>query len=160
MSTEEWKEITGYAGKYEVSNLGRVRSIKRNLILKERKDSAGYPRADLYYEGKVITKRVHLLVAQEFLGYTGGDRKIVVDHINEEKDDNRLCNLQVISSRENTSRSKKNGTSQYVGVCKHTNSDKWKAAIRIDGKVTHLGYFDDEMDAANAYKAKLKEINK
>jgi hypothetical protein len=88
-----------------------------------------------------------------------GTNKIVVDHINNIKTDNRLVNLQLISQRENTSKDKKNGTSQYTGVCWKKSKNKFEAQININNKYKYLGLFTDEYEAHLAYEKALKMYN-
>lgn len=170
---EIFKDIKGYEGLYQVSNLGRVKSLDKKVfnglsywlmrgkILKQNACFKGYKRVTIYKNKKPKTFLVHRLIAMAFLGYKGDDRMVVVDHINNIKGDNRLINLQVISNRENTSKDKTNKTSKYTGVSltKKLKYKKWRATIRINGKVKELGYYKTEIGAANAYTDKLKEIN-
>lgn len=71
---EEWKPIEGYEGLYEVSNLGRVKSLKANngkprqKIMKQYEHRSGYLQVKLYKEGEMIHCNVHRLVAHAFLG--------------------------------------------------------------------------------------------
>jgi hypothetical protein len=65
--------------------------------------------------------------------------------------------LQVITNRQNTSKDKRGGTSKYTGV--YMDKKKWRAAIRINGKIKYLGLFTDEKEAAKAYQNELKKIN-
>jgi len=74
-SREVWLPITGYEGLYDVSSLGRVRSLEGRYrtretpkILKLVVNSHGYLQVTLYKEGDVWTPRVHVLVAEAFLG--------------------------------------------------------------------------------------------
>ena len=53
-----------------------------------------------------------------------------------------------------------NKTSKYIGVNWKKQNKKWRAAIKINGKAKHLGYFDDELEASNAYQEKLKYYKK
>jgi hypothetical protein len=171
MQKEIFKDIPNYEGFYQVSNMGNVKSIprlndngKRKCISKERilkhcKDIGGYYQVGLHKESKVKTINIHILVAMVFLGHTpDGTHKIVVDHINNIKTDNRVENLQLISNRENCSKDKKNGSSQYTGVYWDKNLKKWKACIYTDGKLKHLGLFTDEYEAHLEYQRALNEI--
>lgn len=63
---EQWKPIKGYEGLYEISNFGRVKSIKTNKIRKPNPDGSGYLKIDLYYK-KYKTLKIHRLVAEAFI---------------------------------------------------------------------------------------------
>lgn len=162
MKKEIWKEIPGYEGMYEVSDLGRVKSLKYNKerILKPYVDSQGYYGISLSFNNKAKTKKVHQLVAITFLNHTpDGTTKIVVDHIDNNPLNNRLDNLQVISQRENTSKDKKGGSSNFIGVSWTKARRRWRAAIRINKKEIYLGDFKDEEEASNAYQSALTRKN-
>lgn len=64
---EIWKDIEEYAGLYQVSNLGRVHSLYKNLILTGSEDSWGYLQVKLYKNGIKSNKKMHRLVAQAFI---------------------------------------------------------------------------------------------
>jgi hypothetical protein len=82
-----------------------------------------------------------------------------VDHINGDTLDNRRKNLRICSRKNNQqNRYKAWGTSQYKGVSWYKRHSKWVAKIHQEGKPTHLGYFDSEIEAAQAYDTKAKEL--
>lgn len=87
---EIWREISTYQG-YLVSNLGRVKSTKYNLILRQRLNSKGYCRCEPYKNSKKTQQRVHRLVAFAFLG-SPTIEKCYVNHKNGLKIDNRVDN--------------------------------------------------------------------
>lgn len=91
MINEEWKPVKGYEGLYEVSNIGRVRSLKRaatsGIVLKQTMKH-GYMHVCLSKENKPSTKRVHRLVAEAFIANPMD--KPVVNHIDGDKT-NKLC---------------------------------------------------------------------
>lgn len=90
---EIWKDIPHYEGKYQVSNLGRVWSIVRQQYKSQRLDKDGYYRVELVAKnGKVITEHVHRLVALAFLPREEG--KNIVNHLNSNRQDNRVENLE------------------------------------------------------------------
>lgn len=169
---EIWKDIKGYEGLYQVSNLGRVKSLSRYSFgigrsrrkIKERilvittiNNQYSYVTLSNVNGGKHY--KVHKLVAEHFLGHkTDGTQALVIDHINNIKSDNRLENLQIITQRENASKDKKNASSMYTGVGWYKNTQKWRAKILIKDKTIHLGYFDKEYDAHLSYQNALKNI--
>ena len=84
-----------------------------------------------------------------------------VDHIVEgDKSNNVLSNLQMSGSRANTTKHRLSlkTSSQYTGVSWNKGANKWQAQIRID-KQKHLGLFEFEIDASNAYQKALTEHN-
>lgn len=167
---EIWKAIPSYEGVYEVSNLGRVKSLPKEwlsgrntykkhngIMLNPCVNKMGYYVVNLTKDKKSNIKTIHQLVAMAFFNHIPNGYKLVVDHKNNNKLDNRLENLQVITQRENASKDKKNKTSKYTGVswCKKIN--KWRAGIRFKGKSMCLGYFVNEHEAYLAYQSKLKQ---
>lgn len=159
---EIWKSILGYEGLYEVSDLGNVKSLKRKNRKKEKLLKSftvkGYFRVGLSKEGKTKAMQIHQLIAIAFLNHVPDGHRLVVDHINNIKTDNRLENLQIITGRENTSKDKKECTSKYSGVSWHKRRKKWVASIHIKDKRKHLGYFTDEIEASLIYQKTLEEI--
>jgi hypothetical protein len=167
--TEIWKDIPGYEGIYQVSDIGNVKSLERKVlygdkpktikekILKTELSPCGYLRVTLCNNNSRKHIKVHMLVAMTFLNHKpDGTHKICIDHINNNKLDNRLVNLQLITNRENTSKDKKDGTSKYVGV-RSSAINKWRAEIYINGNTKNLGTFTDEYEAHLAYG---KALNK
>lgn len=100
---EIWRKIEGFE-KYEVSNLGRVRSLnyrktKETKILKLCKDKKGYLKVNLYKSSKHSSKRVHRLVATAFIPNL--DNKTQVNHIDGNKQNNTVSNLEWCTCSEN-----------------------------------------------------------
>lgn len=100
---ERWMAIKGYEGLYEISNLGNVRSLwfGNRKILKQKKGKNGYYSVTLCKNG--IKKKeflVHRLVVISFLGPI--PEGYVVNHLNENKLDNRLSNLEICTQKENS----------------------------------------------------------
>jgi hypothetical protein len=160
---EVWKNLPDYDGIYQVSNLGDVKSLgnnktKKEKILKKHIGKDGYFRVKISKNTNNTVKLVHQLVAITFLGHKPDGTRIVVDHINNIKTDNRLENLQLITHRYNLSKDKKNKTSKYTGVCWGKHHKKWLCTIRINGKINYLGSFTNQYDAHITYQNKLKEI--
>jgi hypothetical protein len=157
---EIWRDIPNYEGKYQVSNLGRVKSFCRSKEIIKTKyiDTTGYYVVSICQNNKCIPYKIHQLVAIAFLNHKPCGFNLVVDHINNDKLDNRLENLQIVTNRYNTSKDKSNKTSNYTGVCWEDSRNKWKVSMVINGKNKHLGRFSSEHEAYLAYQNKLKEL--
>jgi hypothetical protein len=154
MKTEIWKDIPTYEGEYQVSNTGKVRSLKSNKELKQSL-SSGYYGVTLSQNGIVKGKRIHQLMAMAFLGHKPNKYKYVIDHIDNDKLNNDLINLRIVTHRENISKARKKN--KYTGVCWHKIKNQFIASIQINGKLKHIGYFENEYDAHLAYELKLSE---
>ena len=92
---EEWKDVEGYDGAYQVSDLGRVRSRKSGewRVLRSKKHRQGYLQVALCRDGKQKTLYVHRLVASAFIE-NDDESKTDINHKNEIKSDNRADNLE------------------------------------------------------------------
>jgi hypothetical protein len=167
---EIFKDIPNYEGIYQVSNFGNVKSLERKLefkgYLRTQKEKIlkkisgdDYYRVNLSKCGKIKTIRVHQLVAITFLNHKPCRHKIVIDHIDSNKFNNRLDNLRLISHRENCSKEKtiKSGLPVGVSFCKI--NKKYKSEITINNKSKYLGLFNNIIDAENAYLKQLNIIN-
>ena len=102
LEQEQWRDIEGYDGMYQVSDLGRVRSLKygKVRVLRPGKHRQGYLQVALYKDGKQKTVYVHRLVAQAFIE-NDDDSKTDINHINECKSDNRVDNLEYCTAQYN-----------------------------------------------------------
>jgi hypothetical protein len=172
MNKEIWKPVKGYEGIYEVSNLGRVKSLERivkrsngkkytvnEIILKGILNSNKYLTIHLHNQGVQKTKYIHKLVAESFLNHTPCGYKLVVNHINFDRKDNRVENLEIVTARENTNQKHLKSSSDYTGVSWHKPTKKWQATISINSKLKHLGLFTDEYQAHLAYQSALAQLN-
>ena len=153
---EIFKDVPNYEEMYQVSNLGNVKSLARkgcltDRIMKPSIDANGYLQIPFSKEGKTKCKKIHQLVAEAFLNPEPSGHRLVIKHINEDKSDNRLQNL-------NSSHKYTKSSSKYRGVTWNKNAGKWKAYIRFKGKQRYLGLFTDELEASEAYKTALKRI--
>jgi len=171
---EIWKDIPSYEGVYQVSNLGKVKSLERKVknkdglrtvrerVLKPRTDVYGYDVVSLSVEQKIKNRTIHLLVASAFLNHkSDGTTRNVVDHINNIKTDNRLSNLQIISHRDNCVKNKKKGTSRFVGVSYHKAKNLYRAGINIYPDVIFLGSSKSDQEyCSKLYQMALKEMDK
>ena len=106
---EIWKDIKNYEGLYIVSNLGNIKSFVRykdGKILKPQKNKKGYLQILLYKNGKPSTKKVHRLVAETFLDNFYD--KPQVNHIDGNKENNNVANLEMVTNSENQIHAYKN----------------------------------------------------
>ena len=156
MENEIWKDIKGYEGLYQVSNLGRIKSlerksktkgnveyIKKEKVLKER-FSHGYVSVILYKNGTKKNFRVHRLVAKAFL--VNPKNLPQINHINFNRSDNRIENLEWVTAKENIQHNFKNGNVEKIiknakSVGKRYGGNKnvtTKAKLRLSKKVYQI----------------------
>lgn len=170
---EEWHDIVGYEGLYQVSDLGRVRSLDRTIqrednapfvlpgrILKCRTDKDGYILVTLNGGFSPKTFKVHRLVAQAFI--KNDDNLPQVDHINGARNDNRIVNLRWSSVSKNLSlRHNVMSESGLKGVrlCKKIKMQRYQAYAHdfVTKKFIHIGLFDTAEQAKAARDRFVKE---
>lgn len=109
---EIWKDVVGYEGYYQVSNLGRVRSldritsngrkIKGKILSTKVNTPPYYPRVSLSVNGKMKLVQVHRLVAQAFVYNPDPEHKTQVGHKDESRTNNRADNLEWVTPKENS----------------------------------------------------------
>ena len=155
---EVYKDVIGYEGIYQVSNFGNVKNNKEKQ-LKLSKNSSNYLLAGLRINKVTKSVYVHQLVAQSFLNHKRCGYRLVVNHLDFNKTNNNVSNLEIVSARENCNKKHLKSTSQYTGVHWSKNSNKWISRITINGKNKHLGSFNDELRAVYAYQKELLNIS-
>lgn len=89
---EIWKDIKGYEGIYQISDLGRVLNVKRGTLRKPSQDKDGYLQLSLSKNGKREYLKVHRLVAQAFIN--NPSELPFVNHLDENKKNNSVSNLE------------------------------------------------------------------
>ena len=154
---EYWRLIDGY-NNYEISSHGRVRNNQTDRILGACLDGTGYYRVDLSKDGKRKNHKIHRLVADAFIPKL--QNKTYVDHKDNNKLNNHMNNLRWCTIAENNRNQTKqaNKSSKYKGVSWNKRNKKWRACIKHNRKMIHIGLFKDEKDAARAYDTKAKEL--
>ena len=114
MAQEVWRDVVGYEGLYQVSNMGRVKSVERDVtvcthcgshtrhrkehVLTPRKAPNGYMGVGLYKDGVMRQFNVHRIVMLAFVGPS----ELQVNHKDEDKTNNRLDNMEYVTGLENT----------------------------------------------------------
>jgi hypothetical protein len=153
MKKEIWKDIPGYVGLYQVSNWGNVKSLKRGKehILKPVIHMKGYYRVRFNFKNYSI----HQLVAMAFLNHKpDGTMKLVVNHIDGDKLNNYVDNLELVSNRYNLSCDKTD-----PGVYWRSARQKWQACIRIKDERIHLGTSKDKEKLIVIYQKAVNNIH-
>ena len=160
-----WKDIEGLSH-YQVSNLGRVKSLKHNKekILKHHVYKESYPSIRISCGGgRQKSIKIHQCVARAFLNHKPNGLKKVINHKDGNKLNNNVNNLEIVSHRENSStcyrKDRDKLTSSFVGVSWNNQYKKWLSQITINGESVYLGVFDNEVDASNAYQEALNNID-
>ena len=113
--------------------------------------NTGYVKISLYFN-----KKMHQICAHQFAWYWVNKECVEeIDHINGIRDDNRICNLRSVTRQQN----QWNRTTAK-GYYFFKINQKWKAQIKVKGKVISLGYFNTEEEARNAYLQAKEKYHK
>jgi hypothetical protein len=86
---------------------------------------------------------------------------MVIDHINGDYDDNRICNIRECTQQQNLCNRRRgvNNCSGYKGVSWHKDMCRWQATLKVYGRQKHLGYFDDPKEAYEIYCEAAKQAH-
>ena len=169
-SSEIWKDIEGFEGRYQVSNLGRIRSILTNHGKYQEKPKATsirdgkYEYVQMHIKDVPYTEAVHRAVAKAFI--LNPENKPMVNHIDGNKRNNCADNLEWATCSENhqhafatglrnadhvanRQRGSKIGvTSKFHNVSWDNSRQQWKATLKDKGRMVFQKRFDCELTAA------------
>lgn len=156
MITEIWKDIPGYEGLYQASNLGNILIVKRNNKKSLRKDKDGYFIVDLSKNNISKTFRAHRLILLTFLG----ESNLTVNHKNGIKTDNRFDNLEYLSNIQNLKHARKTGLTVDYGE-NSVNSKLSNTQVKNIIKLLKQGYKQKVIaDSYNVSQSLVSAINK
>ncbi|WP_223611763.1 NUMOD4 motif-containing HNH endonuclease [Enterococcus faecium] len=157
MQKEIWRPIEGYEGLYEISNLGKIKSNFRQGsttdFLKISNNGNGYMMVRLCKNGKAKKYYLHRLLAQTFID--NPEDKPQVNHINENRSDNRLENLEWVTQKENNNHGNHNLNS---AISKRSGKAKKNVQLDLDGN--ELGRFDFLIEAAKTVNGNSINISR
>ena len=160
---EIWKNIKDLEGLYQVSNLGRVKSLCRQLVdgrvWKERimqtPISSGYPSVSLRINNSYIKERVHRLVGQAFVeGYKKG---LVINHIDGNKLNNEASNLEWCTFSENLKHAHKTGLNKAPSKMHQANQKK---TVQLNLNNELIKIYDSAKDAAKEVNCPIQNITR
>lgn len=147
---EIFKDIDGTGGQYQVSNLGRVKSLKHSkrnredIILKPIVDHKGYYYINIYINGKHSTPRIHRLVAKAFIPNL--ENKPQINHIDGDKSNNSINNLEWVTNQENQIHAYKIGLKPV------------KAVAQFDKLGNFIKLWDSSTEASKSLNIDLSHI--
>lgn len=166
---EVWKAIKNYEGLYEVSNLGRVKSVERDVavvrdgkpcivnlkerIIRQNQVPSGHLYFSLNKGGKAKSKQVHKVVAEAFIPNPDPTRYTVVHHINRNPQDNRVENLMWMTKEEHA----KEHANDRIEALKRTLNKRVDQIDLITGEV--LCQWDSMMDVERKLNFDHKNIS-
>ena len=175
LNIEKWKQIPNLP--YEISSLGKIRNLQ-GKVLKTYIQNSGYEQIKINYQGLHIHKSIHRLVAEAFI--PNPLNKEYVNHIDGNKLNNTVDNLEWCTNSENILHARKTGLnpynkptlglklkprsnnakqSQYLGVHWDKSRQRWRAVVVLD-KVKYLQKrYNSEYEAALARDECIKQHN-
>lgn len=144
---ENWKKINGFH--YSVSNLGNVKNILTKQILKPQKSPTGYYTVLMYKDGKPKMFQVHRLVLMAFKP-TNNYLDLQVNHIDHNRLNNNLNNLQWVTCKENCN--KKSLKKYYNSKGCYDNFGNYFDSYREAGKYYNISANTVKRDCLRYYK--------
>lgn len=167
---EEWKDIEGYEGLYQVSNLGRVKRSKGKYMKSERIlrlfiNTPGYLQVMLCKNNKCKKFTVHRLVAEAFI--PNHENKPQVNHIDEDKTNNMVSNLEWMTAKENVNHGTRNERSSKKIKAIDIANGEWNDYKSISECARELGLHQSSISmclkgkrkTSGGYTFKYKEVD-
>ena len=159
---EEWREIPGYEGLYEVSNMGNVRNVRRNTLLRLQKTNNGYIQVWLYKNGIRTGLRVHRLVAKAFL--LNPENLTEVNHKDEDKTNNNVDNLEWCNRKYNVNygsrKDKVKDTAIKNGYWTGLSKEEYMKEYREKNREKNREYREKNREKTREYNREYYEKNR
>lgn len=173
---EQWKVLSEDFPNYECSTFGNIRNIKTKKILSGYKINSGYYVVDLYKKGGRKKCLVHRAIALAWI--PNPENKLTVNHIDGNKENNSVSNLEWNTYSENLKhafaiglnkpnyasrglklKGQRVGNSKYYGVCFDNTRQKWRACVVWNKKAIGQKRFETEIEAARYRDDLVKKLN-
>lgn len=158
---EVWKDIQGYNGRYQVSNYGRVKSFVKNsggITLKAQKKKTGYLCVNLYKNNQMRTLLIHRLVAEAF--FDGIEfSNLQVNHKNEDKTNNCVWNLELLTARANANYGTRNQRVVAHSDRKAAAKNLRKPVVQLSPSGEPMQTFESVREAARVLKLNSGQIS-
>lgn len=165
---EEWKDIVGFEGRYQVSTFGRVKSLSRTYsdkrggsrfvgeCIKSLQDKSGYKRLKLKKDGKQKTYAVHRLVAEAFI--PNPENKPYVNHIDFNRSNNNVKNLEWCTPKENAHHTTIHGRNQMTGAFGSLHPNSVSVDV-FEVYVKKIGTYGSIIEASEAIGISMSTID-
>ena len=150
---EIWRDIEGYEGLYQVSNLGNIYSFYSNKKLSFGIDTSGYRIVTLWKNRKGKTKTIHRLVAETFI--FNPNNYPIINHKDENKQNNSVDNLEWCTCQYNINYSSRDGIAISERMKNNNNAKKRKVKCITTGEI-----FNSLADAGRKYNIYGTDISK
>lgn len=167
---EVWRDIKGYEGLYQVSNLGRVRSLDRTIIrsngiknhrkqvILKPKDKNHYYFVNLMNAGKGKTCLIHRLVAEAFI--PNPENKPEVDHIDTDKTNNKVNNLRWVTKKENMNNPLTKEKMSVSSIKSDYSKSLSKEVLKYSLDGTFISSYKSLNEVAREYKYSISGISR
>ena len=140
---EIWKSINESNRLFEISNYGKIRNEKKELV--NFKKTGGY--FVIFFKQTKKSYYVHRLVAKYFL--LNFENNKMVNHIDFNKENNHFFNLEMVTNRENQCHLVKS-KNKFIGISYHIRLKQWTAQIMVNKKLKYIGKYKTEIEAYQA----------
>jgi len=144
---EDYDLVMDSPTQWRVILVGRTDGVRRHYA----------QRNHVTRKGLILTRLPHIMMHRLILNAPQG---VVIDHINGDGLDNRRSNLRLTDASGNQANRQfklPGASSRFKGVTWNRSAGKWQAAIKVQGRSLHLGLFETEWDAAQAYDCAARE---